>query len=533
MSEVERERLQLEAAQRAGLLVVIVNLAVVAASLYLISRSLLVLEGITDIWSCLMTMALLFGEAFVMLHSISYSIDYVAACQNRPPPPREEIEDWVKAPQVAILIPARHEPWEVLEHTLICIQNLDYPNKTVYFLDDSSDPRYRKEAEELALTYGARLFRREDRHGAKAGIINDCIRTVEEDYVVIFDADQNPAADFLKLVMPVMLANPRLAFIQTPQFYTNKDVSLITLGANLQHCMFYEYVAEGKSARGAMILCGTNAVVRREALLAVGGLDEGSITEDFATSIDWHTQGWESLYYGHACVFGEGPTSLGAYFKQQWRWSRGNLGVLKKVIWYLLTRPMSMRVSQWWEYLSTGSYYLIGWAYFLLMLCPMTYVLFDTPSFFMQPSIYLLTFLPYFTLSFTIFYASMRQRNYRFRQLAAGVLLSFLSFPVYMKAAVSALLGLRAKFTVTEKRAGSKLPGYGLFWPQLLLWAIHFVALVWGVNRLVVEQEISVLMSMVWVFYHFMLLSSLFYFRRAEVEVSPASTDGLAEPSGV
>ncbi len=498
---------------RGGLLVVVVNVMVVAACVYLITRGLYLAQGFGDPMSAVMTVALLTGEAFVMFHSIAYCVDFVYATRSTVPP--TAIVDWAHPPSVAVLMPARHEPYAVLEQTLICLQNLDYADKTLYFLDDSSDETYRREAEALAVTYGARLFRRTDRHGAKAGIINDCLQTLDQDYVVIFDADQNPAPDFLKIVVPVMEADPRLAFVQTPQFYTNTDASPVAFGANLQHCMFYEYICEGKSARGGMILCGTNAIIRRQALADVGGLDETSITEDFATSIDWHSRGWSSLYYGRACVYGEGPTTMAPYLKQQWRWARGNLGVLKKVLRVLVTRPRSLTFSQWWEYFATGTYYLIGWAYFLLMICPLTYVFFSTPSFFARPEIYVLTFIPYFTLSFAIFYASMRRRNYTARQLSTGVLLSFISFPVYMKAALAALLGWKSGFAVTAKGSAESAVPYRVFWPQIVMWLLHAAALVWGANRLAYEQDLSVLMSLVWIFYHFLLLSSIFYFRQA------------------
>jgi cellulose synthase (UDP-forming) len=501
---------------QAGLLLAAVNLTVVAACVYLITRAIFVAQNLNDAFSLVMALALLAGEAFVMFHSVAYCVDFVYAC-NKKPLPVVEIRDWEMAPGVAILMPARHEPYQVLEQTLFCLRNIDYPNKTIYFLDDSSDEKYLREAEELALTYGAKIFRRAERHGAKAGIINDCLKTLTDDYVVIFDADQNPARHFLKTLVPVIEANPKLAFVQTPQFYTNTDRSSVAFGANLQHCMFYEYICEGKSERGAMILCGTNAIIRRSALNDIGGLDETSITEDFSTSIDWHLRGWESRYYGHAFVFGEGPTTLMPYLKQQWRWARGNLGVLKKIARNFLTRPFSLTFSQWWEYFATGSYYLIGWAYFLLMLCPLTYIFLRTPSFFIKPEVYLLTFIPYFTLSFTIFFTSMRKRNYRADQLATGVLLSFISFPVYMKAAVVALLGLKSGFGITQKGERGTVVPYRELWPQILMWLVHFAALVWGANHFAYEGDASVLMSMFWVFYHFLLLSSVFYFRYAGV----------------
>jgi cellulose synthase (UDP-forming) len=500
-----------------GIISVFINLMVISACVYLITRAVFIRAGAEDIFGLFMSFALIAGEAFIMFHAIAYSIDYIYATKKKEPP-RKEIEDWDNAPSVAILMPARHEPYGVLEQTLICLQKINYPNKTIYFLDDSSDEKFLLEAEELALTYGAKLFRRKDRHGAKAGIINDCVKELSDDYIVVFDADQNPMQNFLKTLIPVIEANPKLAFIQTPQFYTNTEESSVAFGANLQHCMFYEYMCEGKSARGGMILCGTNAIIRTAALRDIGGLDETSITEDFSTSVDWHSKGWESLYYGQAFVYGEGPTTISPYFKQQWRWARGNLGVLKKIVKLFFTNPFCMNLSQWWEYFATGSYYLIGGAYLLLMLCPLAYIFLRTPSFFIVPEVYMLTFIPYFAMSFTIFYTSMRKRNYKLPQLTTGVLLGFISFPVYLHAAFAALLNRKSSFTVTEKDKQNSVAPWALFKFQIFMLLVHASAVVWGINRFLYERDFSVLMSLVWVVYHMLMLSSVFFFRYAAVD---------------
>jgi cellulose synthase (UDP-forming) len=491
----------------------VLNLLIGTGCVYIIVRALLLFEFPGRVASVVLGALLLLCEGFVMFQSFSYAMN-VTAADSGVKPKRKEITDWTSAPAVAVLMPARHEPKEVLEETLTCLENLDYPNKTLYFLDDSTDESYRREAEELARKHGARIFRREVRHGAKAGIINDCIRTLKEKYIAVFDCDQRPLPQFLKELVPLMEGNDRLAYIQTPQFYTNIRKSRVAEAANLQHCLFYEYICEGKGASGAMICCGTNVLLRREALLQVGGFDESSVTEDFSTSVDFVSNGWQNLYYSHVCAFGEGPETLAPYLKQQWRWSRGNIGVLTKLLRLLLSRPLAMSPMQWWEFIATGSYYLIGCAYLVLMLCPIAYVFFGIPTFFMSPAIYSLTFVPYFCFAVAIFYMSMGRRYYSAGKLLKGLLLGFVALPVYVTAAAGAFLGLKAGFGITAKgkAADAYLPLW-FFWPQILLWLLNVAALVWGVNRLLVAFDWSVLMCMVWIGYHTFLLSGVFYFR--------------------
>ncbi|MEW6359183.1 MAG: glycosyltransferase family 2 protein [Planctomycetota bacterium] len=502
------------------------NLLVVAACVYLVARGMLLLWAEYKVADMILAILLLLSEIFVMFHSLSFMIDLLSAARRRPPPIRGL--DAANAPSVAVFVPARHEPRDVLDATFTCLENLDYPNKILYLLDDSSLPEYQKEAEDVAATHGARLFRRPERRGAKAGIINDCLKTVDAKYIAILDCDQNPLPDFLRATVPHLEANPRLAFVQTPQFYTNIATSAVAAAANLQHCIFYEYICEGKGKLGSMICCGTNDVIRKTALEDVGGFDETSVTEDFSTSVDFQMKGWESLYDGQVSVFGKGPETLGPYLRQQWRWARGNIGVFKKILRCLLTHPRGMGFWRWWDYIATGTYYLIGWAYFFLMLCPIMFVFFDIPSFFMRPEVYFLTFLPYFTLSVTLFYGSMGKRGYKLGQVLMAQALGFVAIPIYMMAAVSALLNLKAAFTITTKSKVRATP-LRIIWPQVALWLANYAAIVWAINRAVAERDPAILLSLVWILYHFALLSAVFPFRYAgheeKADVDPKNLD--------
>lgn len=456
------------------------------------------------------------SEAFILFHTFAYFANIYRLSVKEPDRPDSlPAKDFKSPPAVAILIPARHEPKSVLVDTLTGCYNLDYPNKKVYLLDDSSEEKYKKEAEEVARELNASIFRRSERHGAKAGIINDCLRTLTEKYVTVFDADQTPFSNFLSKLIPILEADPKLAFVQTPQFYSNLSSSRVSFAADMQQAIFYEYICEGKSSSQAMICCGTNVVLRREALMGVGGFDESTVTEDFATSIRLHIKGWRSRYYNHVYVFGMGPDNLGAYFKQQNRWAMGNVGVLSRVIGNFFRSPFALKPVQWLEYLVTSSYYLIGWAYLFLVICPMIYIFFSIPSFFMNPVIYTLTFMPYMVLSVAIFYISMSARRYNIPQLFLGQSLSFITLPVYMRASLFGLLGIKGTFQVTAKGGGKRI-SYKELWPQIVFWALSLAAITWGLNRFVYERTTSIIMNVAWVTFHFILFSGMFYFNETE-----------------
>ncbi len=456
---------------------------------------------------------LMFGEFFILVHTLGYVLTIFRVSAQ--PKTLSQQQGLQEEPSVAVMVAARHEPKEILENTFRSLNSLNYRNKSVYFLDDSSDEKYMREADELAQDYHLNLFRRKERHGAKAGIVNDCLKGLNQKYITIFDADQNPLPEFLNVLIPIMEKDKKLAFIQTPQFYTNIKETLVARGSAFQQAVFYEYICEGKSSQNAMFCCGTNIVFRRDALVEIGGLDESTVTEDFATSVKLHSKGWKSLYYNHVSVFGMGPENLLGYFKQQFRWATGTIAVFKKLLFRFLTRPFSLTSQQWWEYLLSSSYYLIGIAFFALMICPVVYLFFGIPSFFASPEIYFLAFIPYIVLSMSVFYMVLSTRNYKFKDLFLGQLLGIIAFSIYIRGAVSALLGIKVTFGITEKIKGRALP-YSKLWPQLTMLFVNFIAVVWGANRFVYEREPALLVNGFWAFYHFGVLSSIFYFNQED-----------------
>ena len=305
----------------------------------------------------------------------------------------------------------------------------------------------------------------------------------------------------------------KVAFVQTPQFYANTEYSPVTRGAYYQQAVFYEYTCEGKNTSNAMFCCGTNVVLRTEALRIVGGFDETSVTEDFATGLRLHIKGWKSLYYNKVFVYGLGPETLAGYFTQQMRWATGTIGVFKMIVSIFLRHPRALRLGQWWEYILSGSYYFIGWANLIFMLCPIAFILFGIRPLIAEPLFYLAAFVPYFVISLYLFYLSMGARGYRVRDLFIGQSIGLISFWILITSSVVAMLGKRSAFSVTPKGVGGGLPIRYLT-PQLAILTLSLIAVVIGSYRMVADSNIVMLINVLWAFYHIILLGSVFYFNR-------------------
>ena len=212
-----------------------------------------------------------------------------------------------------------------------------------------------------------------------------------------------------------------------------------------------------------------------------------------------------------------GPEDLGGYFKQQFRWALGTVGLFRKLVIYFLKNPRNLTSSRWWEYFLSSTYYFIGLVFFILVICPITYLFFSVPSYFARPEIYILLFIPYITITMILFWGSLKELGYRFKDIIIGQLLGSVTFPVYIKASFMALAGVKGSFGITPKGGSTALPLRAL-WAQLALAALAFSAIVWGANRLIYERApiTAIVVNMFWCLYQFFILVSIFYFNKPE-----------------
>ncbi len=467
---------------------------------------------------------LLVGELHMLLHTLGFAINSVRLLRDKS---RLVIKKMTgkNVPAVDILVPTRNEPRFVIEQTLITLLNIDYANKQVCLIDGSDNEKTINANRYLCKKYGAKYFKQPRDVGAKAGGINDYAQTADAKYFLVLDADQNPMPDILKKLVGIAEADPKIAFVQTPQYYSNTDVSPIALAAAMQQSVFFEVVCEAKNLVNAAFCCGTNVLINRRLLLAVGGFDEKSVTEDFATSLEWHSLGYRSVYYNNVKVFGMAPESLPAYLKQQHRWAAGTFGVLRRVVKKFFQKPTSLTLGQWWEYFLSSSYYFVGWSFFFLMMCPIIFLLFDQPIYFMSFKVYAVAFFPYYILSMVVFFSTMKKRHYGAKQLFNGMIMNSLNFPVLMKATLSGLLNIKTKFVVTTKGKADKMPWFQM-WPWLGMILLNIIAFGVGMTKFS-GNSYSIGVNMFWCVYHCFILSYAVKLNKVPKLPAPAAYKNL------
>lgn len=379
------------------------------------------------------------------------------------------------APPVDVFITVAGEPAAIVAETIAAAKRMEYPEFRIFVLNDGlvAQKDNWQEIETLAKKMRVQCITRTTPGGAKSGNINHALLRTESPFVAVFDADHVPHADFLQKTMG-HFADRRVGFVQTPQFYKNRDLNYVTGGAWEQQELFFGPIIKGKNRSNSVFMCGTNMVLRRKALLQAGGMNEKSITEDFLTSIFIHQKGWRSVYVPEVLADGLAPEDFLSYYKQQFRWARGSLEMI------VSENPLFKKGLSWQqklEYLASSSYYLSGAIVLLNALFPIIFFFTGAMPFTITTMALAAVFFPYI---FLMLYLLQKTSNfaYTFRALS----FSMGSFPIHLSALWAVLSRRESAFAITSKTAlsGNFL---NLVIPHLAYIALFMIGLSFAVVR--------------------------------------------------
>lgn len=236
----------------------------------------------------------------------------------------------IHVPSVTVQLPIYNERY-VARRLIESAAGLDYPKDLleIHVLDDSTDDTRQIAAEtvERLRSEGVNIkhLHREDRRGFKAGALADGLKLAQGQFILIFDADFVPAADFLKRALPYF-DKERVAFVQARWGHLNSDYSLLTF---LQALSIDAHFAVEQLARSRLgywfNFNGTAGIWRKAAIEDAGGWRAETLTEDLDLSYRAFLRGWEARYAGGIVAPAELPVSMTAYRRQQHRWARGSL----------------------------------------------------------------------------------------------------------------------------------------------------------------------------------------------------------------
>lgn len=175
-----------------------------------------------------------------------------------PQPPQDATVD--------VFITTYNEPVDLLARTARAAKAIRWPHRT-WILDDGARSDVEALARELGVDYITRTpdWVGKSRH-AKAGNLNNALFQTDGEFLLILDADQIPDPAILERMLG-WFTDPAVALVQSPQWFSNVD-DADPLGS--QAPLFYGPVQQGKDGWNAAFFCGSNAVLRREALMQLG-----------------------------------------------------------------------------------------------------------------------------------------------------------------------------------------------------------------------------------------------------------------------
>ena len=285
-------------------------------------------------------------------------------------------------PPVDIFICTYDEPLEILERSILTALALDYPDATVWVLDDTRRGWLREYCAEA----GARYITRADNKDAKAGNLNNGLALTAAQtnapVILVLDADFAPRRDFLKRAVGLLL-NPDVAVVQTPQFYYNPDPIQHNLLAAQSWVddqrFFFDIFQPAKDAWGCAFCVGTSFIVRRDRLNEIGGFPSQAISEDINLTYTMLARGYETWWLNEKLSIGLSAEGIPEYITQRARWCLGTIQVA-----LLRDGPLfgsGFTLTQRWHYLHGVLNWLCKPFMVLLLVAPPIYWFAGIPAF--------------------------------------------------------------------------------------------------------------------------------------------------------
>src|SRR6266508_2583507 len=237
-------------------------------------------------------------------------------------------------PMVSLQVPAYNEPVEVVQKTLNSLAKLNYPNYEVLVVDNNTPLQETwRPLEDICRTLGPNFhcLHLDRWPGYKSGALNFAVTQTDPraEIIAIVDADYEVAPDFLRELVPAF-ADPQVAFVQTPQDYSDHKVDLFSESTYRGYKYFFEVSMPSRNERNAIIFAGTMGLIRKSVLEEIGGWDEWCITEDAEASLRILMRGYQSLYIKRPFGRGLMPFNFEGLKKQRFRWCFGGIQILKK-----------------------------------------------------------------------------------------------------------------------------------------------------------------------------------------------------------
>ncbi len=248
-------------------------------------------------------------------------------------------------PMVSILVPA-HNEGKVIKRTVESLLRFDYPQDRyeIIIINDNSQDNSADILKDVQEHHPHRLIKviNTDKitgGKGKSNALNIGLQEANGKYLVIYDADNTPERQALRYLVSEIESDDRLGAVIGKFRTRNKHVNLLTRFINIETLSFQWMAQAGRWQ--LFRLCtipGTNFIIRRSIIEAMGGWDINAIAEDTEISFRIYIMGYRIKFLPKAVTWEQEPQTFKVWFRQRTRWVEGNIYVLLKNLPMLFSR---------------------------------------------------------------------------------------------------------------------------------------------------------------------------------------------------
>ena len=240
-------------------------------------------------------------------------------------------------PMASIMVPAHNES-VVITQTVLSLLNFDYPRDRyeIIVINDNSSDNSAQMLDAIKNKNPGRnleIINTDSVTGGKgkSNALNIGFEKCRGEYIVIYDADNTPEKNALRLLVSEIVSNPLLGAVIGKFRTRNKSANLLTRFINIETLAFQWMAQAGRWK--LLKLCtipGTNFIIRRKIIEDMGGWDPKAVAEDTEISFRIYRMGYYIKFLPQAVTWEQEPQTIKVWFRQRTRWVKGNVYVLIK-----------------------------------------------------------------------------------------------------------------------------------------------------------------------------------------------------------
>jgi cellulose synthase/poly-beta-1,6-N-acetylglucosamine synthase-like glycosyltransferase len=301
-------------------------------------------------------------------------------------------------PLVSILVPAYNEEICIKKTLNSCIHQT-YPNFEILVINDGSTDRTLEEVKDFERKNKKYLIKKNillkilnQTNQGKAKALNNGKDNAKGEFLITIDADSYLSAYAIEKIMGYFTSED-IGAVAGNIIAVSKN-SLLGYLQKVEYELGIHFIRNSQSSFGSVIVTpGALSAYRKK---AVKKFEEGTLTEDFDSSIRILERGYKIYMAGDAICYTQVPLSFSDLIKQRIRWQQGGLEVFSKHMFHNKRATVSLE----WIFLFLFGFYALFSKVIALIYIPLLIIY----SGYMSFVIFIIAFIIYSILIYSLLF---------------------------------------------------------------------------------------------------------------------------------